>query len=225
MRQIKPKNVEEAEDLYNIAYRVDFSLSCLANKWEDDPEECHVEIIGDIYSSPIWGDANEIRVGEIKLIRFQLDTPFATNHSFYDVMDSACDETEKLYFALCNRRSGRIKKSLISKLPDVPYIESILHIHRLMIEPECRGMGLGKQIALRAIELFSHRASIVTTLPFALQYEGCRDGIEEEQLSNNLSPEEDADFQKVYKFWRSMGFRKIPGTRFYLLQKEFLPKG
>jgi GNAT superfamily N-acetyltransferase len=86
----------------------------------------------------------------------------------------------------------------------------IMFIERLELAPEYRGRGLGKEIALRAIQKLRENCGIITCVPVPLQFSGL-DPKSERPRGLRVAQ------QRVRAFWESVGFVRIPRSDYYIL--------
>lgn len=78
-------------------------------------------------------------------------------------------------------------------------------IERIEFEPEYRGQGLGKEIALRVIQKFGARCGVITCVPVPLQFTGLG--------PNDPTPKGmRLAQQRVRGFWEGVGFVRIPAS-------------
>ncbi len=87
-----------------------------------------------------------------------------------------------------------------------------LILHWLEIYPEFRGKGFGELIVAKIVSTFYSQIGAIVLYPFPLQYtmevDGKKKWMSKMKLPKKLS--EDEALKKVKKFWKSLGFRKIP---------------
>jgi GNAT superfamily N-acetyltransferase len=82
-------------------------------------------------------------------------------------------------------------------------------IERLELKPEYRGRGIGKKIALRAIQKLGENCGVITCLPAPLQFTGL--GPKEGKPKGKQLAQ-----QRVRKFWKGVGFVRLPRNEYYI---------
>jgi GNAT superfamily N-acetyltransferase len=208
MWKTKPQSLDEIYDEHGCFFRVDFCISKLAERVEAEMACCD-RIQGTVIKVQDLGKngGQENEVGTIELLLFKLGAAMNHRIGFFDLMDGEEEDTGRLYKALFDRRTRDFKKEIEAAFFPDEYINRILHIHKLELQSDCRGFGLGKEIAHRAIDTFSEYGTIVTTKPFALQWAGKGTG---------MSKLKRTEMAKVVNFWRQVGFQCVGKTNFYI---------
>ena len=146
------------------------------------------------------------------------------NVSLFDAMDSISASTEECFEALYNVDetgwSNAVEELYQGRVLGI----DALFIEEIVIEPNYRGKSIGAQVVRETISTFAlNGVGIVACKPFPLQYLGWEEdsrkgepGFEEKRL---------AEFARVARFWKDLGFRKLPDSDFYTYAPELLNQG
>ena len=126
--------------------------------------------------------------------------------SLFDVMDcldaDSCDCFESLFDIETEELKTKVERL---RSEDRAFNYNLVLIERLELEPEWRGLSIGKRVALRVIEKLGTSAGLIVCKPFPLQFTGL--GAREKQPKGRRAAQ-----AKVRAFWLNVGFIRIPGT-------------
>ena len=92
----------------------------------------------------------------------------------------------------------------------------IMFIQTIELDDAYRGKGIGARAVLETIATFGSSCALVACKPFPLQYTNWMD---DEYKAIREAPgfekKRRAEFGKVEKFWRGLGFNKLPNSDFF----------
>jgi GNAT superfamily N-acetyltransferase len=99
-------------------------------------------------------------------------------------------------------------------------VEQLLILHRLKILPEARGRKLGAMVVSRIINKFGVGCDLIAMVCRPLQLNGHRDAGEfgRRMALETLPTDEATATQKLTRYYRSMGFRAVKGSRGVLVK-------
>jgi GNAT superfamily N-acetyltransferase len=190
----------------SISFRVDFAVTL--SEHGGDPSDYITVYEGNIIG--MADDESEHKIGTLILYMVEAGRAMNEGVSLFDVMDcldgDSCDCFANLYDLDTEQLKPEVEK-LISE--DRATRWDIMLIERLELLPEYRGRGLGKSIALRAIEKLGENCGVITCLPVPLQFSGFG--------PSNKKPKGMAlAQQRVRGFWESVGFARIRRSDYYV---------
>jgi len=186
----------------------------------DDPEPSRIipGIYGEIFDPP-GGPNNpdkETKIGAIQAFLILRGRAMNTGESLFDAMDSISSSTMECYEALFRAPTDEWNKTVDALYEGDVTGSDVLFIDTIEMHAPFRGKGIGAQVVRGTIDTFASGCVLVVCKPFPLQYSNWED---EEHRAFRQRPDFEkkrlADFEKVAKFWRSLGFRKLPDSEFY----------
>ncbi len=204
MWKIKPKDLNNLYDEYGCYCRVDFCISKLVEQAYDETEY-YDTINGKVYAVQDSGEENV--VGRIVLFRFKLDLAAANDFDFYELFDAVDADTGSLGEILFDQNTRDFKTTIQKAFFPNIAISKVLHVNRLDLEDDYRGLGLGRCVIERAIDTLEDHEMITTVKPFPLQWE---------RKEDEINPK---DMEKVVQFWKSVGFKQIQQSKFFTNSK------
>jgi GNAT superfamily N-acetyltransferase len=207
MASAKRKVAESKELLDSITFRVDFAVS-LSEHGGGDPSDYITVYEGNIIG--VANDDGEQKIGTLVLYMVEAGRAMNQRVSLFDVMDCLDGDSCDCFANLYDPDSEQLKpevENLISENRATQW--DMLLIERLELLPEYRGRGLGKKIALRAIEKFGDNCGVITCVPVPLQFSGI--GPNDKRPSGMSSAQ-----RRVRDFWESVGFDRIPNSDYYI---------
>jgi len=123
---------------------------------------------------------------------------------------SLCDYAQATYDcgeAIFDFNLEEFRPKICRLFNNIPPTLNFLLIHRMEIEPEYRGKGVGLVVLLKVIKKWGRGCALAVIKPFPLQYEDT-EGREKELRR---------DRRKLINYYSKLGFVRIPGTEFYAL--------
>jgi hypothetical protein len=150
-----------------ITFRVDFAVSL--SEHEGGPSDFITVYEGDIIG--MADDDTEQKIGTLILYIVEAGRAMNERVSLFDVMDcldgDSCDCFANLFDPDTEQLRPEVEQ-LISENRATQW--DIMLIERLELIPEYRGQGLGKNVALRAIQKFGENCGVITCVPVPLQF-------------------------------------------------------
>ncbi|MFC6645522.1 hypothetical protein ACFQBQ_07970 [Granulicella cerasi] len=206
MTLAKRKIAESKELLGSITFRVDFAVSL--SEYGGDPSDYITVYEGNIIG--MADDDSEQKIGTLILYMVEAGRTMNEGVSLFDVMDcldgDSCDCFENLFDPDSEQLKPEVEK-LISE--DRAAQWDIMLIERLELVPEYRGRGLGKSVALRAIQKFGENCGVITCVPVPLQFSGLG--------RNDRKPRGMTLAQRrVREFWEDVGFDRVPNSDYFI---------
>jgi GNAT superfamily N-acetyltransferase len=206
MTRVNPKAPRGRKPSDAVTFRVDFEVSL--SHHGGDPSDFitvyHGYIIG------MMDDDSERTIG--KLIVYLVERGRVLNEgvSLFDVMDCLDGDSCDCFANLFDSDTEELKPEVERLLSGNRAFQSdMMLIEQLELDPEYRGHGMGKEIALRAIEKFGANCGVITCVPVPLQFTGLgpRD---KEPREKRLAQ------QRVRQFWEGVGFLRLRGSEYYI---------
>jgi GNAT superfamily N-acetyltransferase len=209
MTVAKPKVVKPKKSLDPIAFRIDFAVSL--SEHEGGPDDFITVYEGNIIG--MADDDSEEKIGTLILYIVEVGRAMNERISLFDVMDcldgDSCDCFANLFDPETEHLKPEVER-LVSENRATQW--DIMLIERLELVPEYRGRGLGRKVALRAIQKFGENCGIITCVPVPLQFSGL--GPNDERPKGLKSAQ-----RHVRNFWQSVGFGRIPSSDYYIWPK------
>jgi GNAT superfamily N-acetyltransferase len=202
----KPKAVKPDVSLDPMTFRVDFEVSL--SQHEGDPSDFITVYQGDIIG--MMDDDAEWKIGTLTLYMVERGRAMNEQVSLFDVMDCLDGDSCDCFANLFDSETEQLKPEVEHLISDNRATQwDIMLIERLELNPEYRGRGLGKDIALRAIQKFGENCGIITCVPVPLQFSGL-DPKDEKPKGMRVAQ------RRVRGFWESVGFVRIPRSDYYI---------
>lgn len=149
-------------------------------------------------------------IGRASISLFLLELAYNQNEATFDVFDH-CREYVNLYEDLYTDDDELIEP--IRKIADIDN-GNLLYIRRLDLLPEWRGRGIGRKVLKDIIWRFGGCCGLVIVYAYPIQF---AEGITRETdlwtqqlLLSELPQDEVEAHQKLYTFYQSVGFRRVP---------------
>jgi GNAT superfamily N-acetyltransferase len=206
MANATPKPPRARKPSNPMSFRVDFEVSL--SQHDGDPSDFitiyHGNIIG------IMDNDREHKIGKIILYMVERGRALNDGESLFDVMDCLDGDSCDCFANLFDHETEELKPDVEKLLSeDRAFQSDMMLIERLELNREYRGQGMGKQIALRAIQKFGGNCSVITCVPVPLQFTGLgpRD---KEPVGKRFAQ------QQVRKFWEGVGFVRLPRSDYYI---------
>jgi hypothetical protein len=206
MNKAKPKALGRRKSLQPMTFRVDFKVSL--SQHEGDPSDFITVYQGDIIG--MMDDDDEWKMGTLVLYMVERGRAMNEGVSLFEVMDCLDGDSCDCFANLFDSETEQLKpgvEHLISENRATQW--DIMLIERLELNPECRGRGLGIEIAQRAIQKLGENCGVITCVPVPLQFTGLGPN---DQKPKGLRL---AQLQ-VRGFWERVGFIRIPRTGYYI---------
>ena len=201
-----PKTLRGRKPSDAVNFRVDFEISL--SQHGGDPSDFIMVYHGNIVG--MMEDDNERTIG--KLIVYLVERGRVLNEgiSLFDVMDclngDSCDCFANLFDVDTEELKPEVER-LVSG--DRAFQADMMLIEQLELNSEYRGRGLGKEIALRAIEKFGANCGVITCVPVPLQFTGLA-ARDKAPTGKRLAQ------QRVRQFWEGVGFVRLRGSDYYI---------
>ncbi len=205
MRKAKSKVIRR-DMSQTMSSRVDFEVSI--SQHEGDPSDFITVYDGDIIG--MMDDDSERKIG--KLIVYMVERGRVLNDgvSLFDVMDCLDGDSCDCFANLFDHETEELKPQVERMLSgNRVFHNDMMLIERLELNPEYRGLGLGKEIALKAIQKLGANCRVITCLPAPLQFTGL--GPKDNKPKGKRSAQ-----QKVREFWEGVGFARISRSGYYI---------
>jgi len=157
-------------------------------------------------------DGKEFRVGKVKAYRIHADLAFETGHSILYACDAHSHHMLKVYEALFDPQTDHLKDEICERFD--AFHTDVLVIDYILLSPRWRGLKLGLLAARKLIDLTASGCGLVVTWIHPLNAIGDEfakfpgDWIP----PNETKSEQIAARQKLRRYFRRMGFRRVPGT-------------
>jgi GNAT superfamily N-acetyltransferase len=206
MNKAKPKALGRRKSLQPMTFRVDFEVSL--SQHEGDPSDFIM-----VYEGKVIGmldDDRERKIGNLTVYLVERGRVLNEGISLFDVMDCLDGDSCDCFANLFDHESEQLKPEVERMLSeDRACLIDMMLIERLELHPEFRGQGLGKAIALRAIQKLGANCGVITCVPVPLQFTGLG--------PNDPSPKGmRLAQQRVRGFWEGVGFVRIPASDYYI---------
>jgi|GEM_PF-4228105 len=206
MAKPTPKAPRGRKPFNGVTFRVDFEVSLPQHG--GDPSDFIMVYHGDIIG--MMEDDNERTIG--KLIVYLVERGRVLNEgiSLFDVMDCLDGDSCDCFANLFDEDTEELKPEVERLLSENRVFQSdVMLIERLELNAEYRGRGLGKEIALRAIEKFGANCGVITCVPVPLQFTGL--GPKDKVPGRKRLAQ-----QRVRRFWEGVGFVRLRGSDYYI---------
>ena len=202
----KTKSRRRKRSVAPITFRVDFAVSL--SEHEGGSSDFITVYEGDIIG--MADDDSEQKIGTLILYMVEAGRAMNESVSLFDVMDcldgDSCDCFANLFDPATEQLKPEVEE-LISENRATQW--DIMLIERLELVPEYRGHGLGKSVALRAIQKFGENCGVITCVPVPLQFSGL--GPSDKKPKGIASAQ-----RRVRDFWKGVGFARIPRSDYYI---------
>lgn len=189
----------------DIWFRIDFEISLTHE--DGEPSDFIT-----VYSGSVTAiDENEEqKIGKVCVYIVERNRAINERRSLFNIMDSLDADSFDCFESLFDVETEELKES-IEKLrsEDRMFHYDLMLMQRLELEPEWRGLGIGKRVALRIIEKLGDSVGLIVCKPFPLQFTGL--GRNEKQPTGIRSAQ-----KAVRDFWQDVGFIRIPRTDYYI---------
>ena len=200
--------------------RIEFKLECDTS---DNTDNYIQKITGTIYSENET-DGKESNCGDIQLIYMDISSAIEDGVDLdylFDTSDLTDEYCTQLYDA-----GNQFWNETVTHDDDDIYDLNMLIIHRIRILPEFRGRGIGKLVIRRSIQQFCRDCGLVVlrAKPYQLELgnkedENLKSNTERQRTYalNKFEADEKKAYQKLEAFYAEIGFRKLKGTKFMVL--------
>jgi GNAT superfamily N-acetyltransferase len=154
-----------------------------------DPDEHRDEPITNTvgYARLYYADWDRIDVGATK----------------FDVFDAKSSTMSEIYTAIYMDEDATVRRAIGQQV-----YKSILVLDELKISPSHRGQGLGSHVMQRVMDVLGRRSGIIAVKPFPIEFDRSRT-----EGSLRDSPEYIKELKRVERFYRRLGFRRVPKTQ------------
>ena len=206
MAKLIPRAPSSRKRLDEVTFRVDFEV--VLSQYGGDPSDFITVYHGNIIG--ITKDESERTIG--KLIVYLIERGRVLNEgiSLFEVMDCLDGDSCDCFANLFDEHTEELKPGVERLLSgDRAFHSDMMLIEQLELNAEYRGLGLGKEIALRAIEKLGANCGVITCVPVPLQFTG-------------LAPKDKTPTgkrqaqQRVRQFWEGVGFVHLRGSDYYI---------
>ena len=189
----------------------------------DEPENFLIDIAGSVFlpgENHEEDDEDEILAG--KLHAFYVDVAGASDAGF-DLdsildLDSEAEECSTIF----DGKTQEFVESIESIVHERPIAQNLLFFTRLEILPAYRGQGLGLYSLFRCMQQFTHGVGIVALKCVPRQFLMRKHESAWEKMMNldAFDRKKEASRQKLEKYFKRLGFRKMPDTQLLVLNPE-----
>lgn len=184
-------------------------------------EICHSVNLGDVepdsmleqvdvtIKHTVWDDESDesevISVGSARL--YYVDWERVQGYIPFDVFDAKSQLLHEIYNALYKDLYATPRRPLGPVL-----YNSVLILDELRITPNHRGCGLGTHVVQSFIGVLGRRAGIFALKPFPIDFKS-----EDPAAVTSRSLLYRKELERVERFYRRVGFRKVPRTKIMYL--------
>lgn len=192
---------------------------------DDDPSRFVLDFEGSIYETvdDEDGDFDEVLVGQIILSLVQRDRIWDEKGSLFEAMDCFSSDTRECYISIFNDRTENWNKSIESLYePDILLHPNLLFIKNLKLDAAWQGKKIGSAVARQVISVFGSSCGLICCKPFPIEYAGWA-GDTGDEIHESVAERKvrERAFHRVNNFWKSLGFHKLPKSKFVVFSPEF----
>jgi GNAT superfamily N-acetyltransferase len=206
MTQTKSKAPRRRKASQAMTFRVDFEVSL--SQHEGDPSDFIM-----VYEGAIIGtmdNDSELKIGTLTVYMVERGRVLNEGMSLFDVMDCLDGDSCDCFANLFDHETEQLKPKVEQLLSeDRACLIDMMLIEKLELESKYRGQGIGKTIALRAIQKLGANCGVITCVPVPLQFTGL--GPNDERPKGMRLAQ-----QQVRAFWEGVGFVRIPRSDYYI---------
>jgi hypothetical protein len=160
-------------------------------------------------------DGKVFRVGRVKAYRLHVQLARQRGELLFEVCDSHSTEMEELYLSLFDPGEDDFKEDVRARFsgldPDVLVLDYVL------LHPRWRGLKLGLLAARKMIDLLGGGCGLAVSYISPLRAESHEfAGVPAGWIPTHRGREEKRQARlRLRRYFRRMGFERIPGTRFH----------
>jgi GNAT superfamily N-acetyltransferase len=163
-------------------------------------------------------DLKEVPVGTVNVILIQRDRIVDAEESLFEAMEENSHETCECFESIFDFESNDWNAEIESLYePEMLGPFNLLLIEKIEVNHDWRGKGIGSSVIREVVSIFRSSCGLICCKPFPLQYSGWQ---EREETTKQKNEREEA-FHRIKEFWKSLGFRDVPGSEFVVFSPEF----
>ena len=187
-------------------------IDCNSEKLGPSEGIC-IHLDGDIFEHGEKQD--EIKIGKVSAWLILRGRAINEGKSLLDAMDAVSQSLLQCWEALFGDADDWDWAPAVGLLyEEEDLIENdLLLIESIELDEAYRGKGIGAKVVRETIATFGSSCALVACKPFPLQY--CQWMNDEKAVEAGFEKKRRAAFGKVEKFWRGLGFNKLPGSEFF----------
>ena len=202
--KLKPLHANKA--FQPITFRVDFEVSI--SQYEGDPSDFITVYQGDVIG--MMDDESEQKIGNLTVYMVERGRVLNEGMSLFEVMDCLDGDSCDCFANLFDHETEQLKPEVERLISENRAFQSdMMLIERLELDPEYRGRGIGKEVALRTIQKLGANCGVITCVPVPLQFTGL--GPKEKKPAGERLAQ-----QRVRLFWAGVGFVRLSRSGYYI---------